>query len=243
MSSKKVRARLLISVRDLEEALDAVIGGGDIIDFKEPTRGPLGSVSPDVWGAAAERFASPRQRSSIRLSAALGEAADAATVAADVPSEFRFAKVGPSGCRCRGDLLEAWTAVRQGLSETTELVGVAYADSRRADCLPPEQILEASFGFGLSRLLIDTYQKSGRSSVHSLGWHRLRRLGLLANRYGIRLVLAGSLRWKDAALAIRRGLPIGCFGIRGDVCQGGRAGRLSVDRVRRWQQKLEGEFA
>ena len=37
--------KLLISVRDAGEALDALAGGADIIDAKEPALGPLAPVS------------------------------------------------------------------------------------------------------------------------------------------------------------------------------------------------------
>jgi uncharacterized protein (UPF0264 family) len=36
--------RLLVSVRDAAEAVEALAGGADWIDLKEPQRGPLGAV-------------------------------------------------------------------------------------------------------------------------------------------------------------------------------------------------------
>jgi uncharacterized protein (UPF0264 family) len=41
-------SRLLVSVRSAVEARAARAGGCDLIDAKEPSRGPLGAVTPDV---------------------------------------------------------------------------------------------------------------------------------------------------------------------------------------------------
>ena len=42
------RVRLLISVRDAAEARSAIAGGTDVIDVKEPSRGPLGRADDRV---------------------------------------------------------------------------------------------------------------------------------------------------------------------------------------------------
>ena len=41
----RARPRLLVSVRDADEAEEALAGGADWIDLKEPLDGPLGAVS------------------------------------------------------------------------------------------------------------------------------------------------------------------------------------------------------
>ena len=51
----------LVSVRSPEEALAALEGGADLIDVKEPSRGPLGAADPrwsrrySKWSPAACR--------------------------------------------------------------------------------------------------------------------------------------------------------------------------------------------
>src|SRR4051812_19122876 len=42
------RPRLLVSVRDAYEAREAMAGGADWIDLKEPRRGPLGAVDAET---------------------------------------------------------------------------------------------------------------------------------------------------------------------------------------------------
>ena len=60
--------RLLVSVRNAEEARAALAGGAEIIDAKEPSRGALGAV--DDRRAARDRRAVDGMRP---VSAALGD--------------------------------------------------------------------------------------------------------------------------------------------------------------------------
>ena len=50
---------LLVSVRSVAEAQEAVAGGAAIIDVKEPSRGPLGRADAGVTAAIAEAVAAP----------------------------------------------------------------------------------------------------------------------------------------------------------------------------------------
>ena len=63
--------RLLASVRSADEVEAAVSGGADIIDAKEPGRGSLGAVSPEVFAQIQARV--PLD---LELSAALGDVAN-----------------------------------------------------------------------------------------------------------------------------------------------------------------------
>ena len=60
--------KLLVSVRSTAEAEAALRGGADIIDIKEPARGPLGMAPPEVCGSIVQRVAGRAP-----VSAALGE--------------------------------------------------------------------------------------------------------------------------------------------------------------------------
>ena len=55
---------LLVSVRDAKEAQQAVSGGADVIDVKEPAHGALGAADPTVWSQV--RRAIPADRSEER---------------------------------------------------------------------------------------------------------------------------------------------------------------------------------
>src|SRR5579885_2345804 len=67
--------RLLVSVADAREARAALAGGADVIDAKDPRRGALGPVAPDVLAAICGAVAGRRP-----VSAALGDLGAAAAV-------------------------------------------------------------------------------------------------------------------------------------------------------------------
>ena len=72
--------RLLVSVTSGHEAAEAIAGGADIIDAKDPSRGALGAVGPDAWAGIRRVCAHP-----IQTSAALGDLGDQ-MVRCDPPS-------------------------------------------------------------------------------------------------------------------------------------------------------------
>src|SRR5207247_7915580 len=67
--------RLLVSVADPSEARAALEGGADVIDAKQPRRGALGPVRPDVLAAIRQVVGAARP-----VSAALGDARDEAAI-------------------------------------------------------------------------------------------------------------------------------------------------------------------
>src|SRR5688572_22177610 len=90
---------LLVSVRSAEEAVAALAGGADVIDVKEPNRGPLGAADPQT---IAEIVRVVRGR--VPVTAAAGELLDAGERGATRPVESLLSgvslfKIGLRGCR------------------------------------------------------------------------------------------------------------------------------------------------
>lgn len=233
--------QLLISVRDLFEAKSAADGGVDIIDFKEPRNGPLAPVDPSVWRSAIALG------KTAMLSAALGEPDSAARIASQVPPEFEFAKVGPSQTQTPQSLSELWNSLP--LTAGVELVPVAYADHRSANCPDVFEILNLVVRSGRGRLLIDTFVKDGKGLTDHLDGPTLTRVRRIARAEGVWLALAGSLRLDQAIDLNDQGLTPDCFGVRGDVCvvptgasdshcdepnTSRRTGEIDGDRIRLW---------
>src|SRR5579871_4323824 len=115
--------RLLISVRNIIEAENALAGGADLIDIKEPNNGSLGAADVSIGPKIAALVAGRRP-----LSAALGELLDAET---KVPGAgLSFAKWGLGGCANRIDwpmLLRVRASAARRLNPQCQPVGVAYA--------------------------------------------------------------------------------------------------------------------
>ncbi|OYW18577.1 MAG: hypothetical protein B7Z55_10365, partial [Planctomycetales bacterium 12-60-4] len=110
--SDPVRPRLLVSVRDAGECEAALLGGAEIIDVKEPSRGPLGMADLSVIRAIANRMGS--QESIPGLSVALGELKEW-TIDRPVPAlppAVKWAKLGFAGTRASTDWSQQWQEVR-----------------------------------------------------------------------------------------------------------------------------------
>lgn len=228
--------KLLVSVRNRGELAAVMAGGVDIIDLKEPGRGPLAPADAALWSYAASLW-EERGPSSL-LSAALGERVDAIQIAGRLPSAFAFAKVGPSGCRTADAMRDLWAAVRKRLDDRIELVAVAYADFQAARSVQPEAIFQLAAEAGFERCLIDTFVKDGRSTLDHLGMKGLVSLASVAREAGLCWTLAGSIRVDCVSLLRQHAVLPDCFGVRGDVCRWGRAGTLSSERVTVWKESL-----
>ncbi len=227
------RPGLLVSVRDLDEARLAAASNVSIIDLKEPQNGALGAASVEIWRAIANELPD------CLLSAAMGELDQAIKVAGQVPTEFRFAKAGPVGARCRDELVSYWQTLRSRLPDSVELVAVAYADHEQSGTLPAETIFAAAQDAGLCTWLLDTFLKDGRSSIEQLGSDRLSVLLQVAAKSHARFALAGALTLTDARSCGASEVWPAWFAVRGDVCEQGRSGRLSADKISRWMSWLD----
>ena len=237
-------AELLISVRDQDELLEVRKSPVGIIDLKEPKRGPLAPADVQLWRYADQIW---QQQvggdSTVRLSAALGEQDQARLVVADVPESFDFAKVGPSGCNTESSLCRLWGEIRRSLNGRTELVAVAYADWRAANCLGPEAVFQLAKEQGFNRCLIDTYVKDGRSTIDHLGYQCLGELHGIACQQRLWWTLAGSIGASVVPVFEGLGWMPDCFGVRGDVCIGNRGTKISSQLVQTWCDRLNRQHA
>jgi len=226
---------LLVSVRSVTEAQEAVAGGAAIIDVKEPSRGPLGRADADVTAAIAEAVAGRAP-----LTVACGELVTGASeIAAHVEAianqlvaaglSFPEAvKVGPSRLS-----LDRWRSAYERLAaivvEPIELVAVAYADWRFAKAPDPARLIEAVADGGASTILIDTFDKSAGGLLDVAGLGRLRDWVAAARSRGLGVALAGRLTANDLPLVASLGAQI--VGVRSAACEGGRMGRVDRGNV------------
>jgi uncharacterized protein (UPF0264 family) len=239
----------LVSVRDQDEFNIAIEAGVGILDLKEPRNGALAPCSASLWQWVASCWEnaipySERDATSNLppLSAALGEQDEAKRVVADLPSAFRYAKVGPSGCGSQKQLLSMWESIQRQLAEGIELVAVAYADWEQAECLKPNTIFSLAAEFGLDRCLIDTFTKAGDSSVVLLGPAMLRDLQQIAGENSLWWALAGSINEDDVLRLDQDSIYPSCIGVRGAVCSEGRESSLCPKKLGSWKEMLQGRL-
>ena len=233
--------RLLVSVRNLDEAREALAGDCDILDIKEPANGPLGMAAVlTIADVATEvRLSTP----DVPVSAALGELRDWETQRSSVslPPALTFAKIGLSGMRTRPDWQHVWQTVRGHIDQSggAELswVAVAYADDELAQAPAPRDVVSAAAETGCRILLIDTFTKDGRTLLDFQSPSDLRAIATQARAAGLQLALAGSLR-ADLLPQLAEVRP-DIIAIRSAACRGGeRSASISASAVAQFRRAL-----
>ncbi|HVK11104.1 MAG TPA: (5-formylfuran-3-yl)methyl phosphate synthase [Gemmataceae bacterium] len=220
------RAGLLVSVRSAAEARAALAGGADLIDVKEPDRGPLGRADDQTIFEIVDAVAGRAP-----VSAALGEWRD--NQAESIPDQLRYVKWGLAGCRAD------WTRAVAELARVGPAapVLVAYADSEAADSPPPDQLVDAACRHRFAAFLIDTTTKDGRTLLDWLPESTLMTFRDRLRAADVRLALAGSL---DApTIRCMAAVEPDWFAVRGAACVGGRGGTVCAERVRELRSVIE----
>lgn len=221
--------RLLVSVVDEAEALEAVAGGADIIDVKDPAAGALGMPTPRSLRSVRQAVALD-----VPISAALGdgpfepaEAATRAATAADCGAAF--VKIGLRDTS-PGRAAEIVRAVRRHVPGIVHVIAAGFADWSRAGSPDPLDLPALALAGGASGCLIDTAVKDGRGLLSWMDRDALTSFVAACRTRQLLCAMAGSLTAEDlpGLAAIAPDL----VGVRGAACVGDRvSGRVSRERV------------
>ncbi len=246
--------RLLVSVRDVNEAAQALAGGADIIDVKEPHRGSLGAADAATIDAIAHHVGS-HDGGLVPVSAACGELHELMAMQRDpgvtppIGAKLSYVKIGLSHASptWRDDVAACYAKLGVAkLSDTrtgtTELappraIAVAYADASRAGSPDVLDVLAWAADFGAAGLLIDTFVKDSRGLFSWLDEPTLRQVAHRCAEAGLMLALAGSLKGQSLqrAAALRPDI----IAVRGAACiSGDRTGRIDANAVRQLRSLL-----
>jgi (5-formylfuran-3-yl)methyl phosphate synthase len=221
----------LVSIRSWQEFLAVSAVTSDIIDFKEPRLGPMAATQPSLWSQAINAY----NDRAAALSVALGDWQSAVSIAASVPAGIRFAKMGGEGLGTVDELDHRLGQVRKNLLSEVELVPVAYADHQAAASVDVESVIELCMRRGDHRLLVDTFDKKGVSSLKCLGINRWRQIVTAARETGVWLSLAGGISLDDARdIVSDPTIRPDCVGIRGAICGKGRESSVCATRLAQW---------
>jgi uncharacterized protein (UPF0264 family) len=225
--------RLMISVVSPEEAREALLGGTEILDIKNPAEGSLGAQYPHVI-REIKNLASGK----VEISAAIGDmpnlpgtAALAALGAASCGPDY--IKVGLHGPRNEVQAATLLREVERAVQEfAISVIAVGYGDFSRAGTLDPACLPAIAAAEGVRGLLLDTATKDGCSLLDFLDPTSLRRLGEQTHAAGLLFGLAGALREEHLAIALDLGADV--VGMRTAACRDGlRNGVVESARVRR----------
>lgn len=242
--------KLLVSVRDANEATVAQQAGADIIDVKEPSQGPLGFAGNDVISAVLTAVGKDTV-----VSAALGECNDwpltesqlrgsqTSPPAKNIPT-LSYVKLGLASMQEQGPYWsDQWRQVKSDClaqlpaSDKTAWVAVAYSDADRAQSPKVMDVLETAAASHCAVFLLDTFVKDGKTTLDWISATKLTQLREIANRNGMLFALAGQLTSEHlpAVATIRPDI----FAVRGAVCeQSERRRSISGAKIRDLQSKL-----
>jgi uncharacterized protein (UPF0264 family) len=231
--------RLLVSVRNAAEAAEAIDGGADIVDAKEPAAGALGTVALQTFEAIARTVGGTRL-----LTAALGDAADEDGVrtlaGAFTAAGADLVKVGLAGTS-DGKRATALLASAAAAAGSRRVVAVAYADHWRAGSPAPADVVRVAARLRLAGILLDTADKQAARLCRLLSPPALAEWVESAHHSGLVVAIAGKLTAEDVAAL--RSTPVDIVGVRGAACEGGRTGRVSAARVRLLRDLMAGREA
>ena len=228
----------MISVVSAAEAGEALAGGAEILDVKNPVEGSLGAQPPSIIRDIKARAAGRAE-----LSAAIGDmpnlpgtAALAALGAAICGADY--IKVGLHGPRTESDAMTLLREVQQAvIGYKTFVIAAAYADFRRAGTLNPMSLPALAVSVGIRGCLLDTAIKDGQSLFSFMDAPTLRTFVEQAHKSGLIVGLAGALREEDLKLV--RSLGADIVGLRSAVCRNRQRNEpLDAARVRQLRQIL-----
>lgn len=249
-TNAELHSALLVSVRDADEAREALRGGCDILDVKEPARGSLGLADP----VAICRVLNLRdeQRPEIPVSVALGEAIEAESrhgtteLRLSGGGGIEFVKLGTAGLGGGVDWRLPFERARQLWESRIESpadapsprwVAVAYADWQAANSPHPSEVTRGAAECGCSGLLIDTFGKSAGGLFQRLRVDELESLAGAARQSGLWFALAGRLGLADIALL--HAIAPDVVGIRTAACHlGRREGRIDAHAIQEFRGQL-----
>ena len=211
--------KLLISPMDENEASQAIAGGADIIDVKNPQEGALGANYP--WIIKQIKEMTPKN---IEVSCTLGEVPNlpgsislAALGAASLGVDY--IKVGLYGLKTPKEAIFLLQNVSRAAKECNPKIKVAvagYADAERIGAITPSLIPEIAHKSQADVAMIDTSIKDGKNLFDYLTVDQLKKFVNSAHDFGLKAALAGSLRKQDLPIIYSLGTDI--VGLRGAAC-------------------------
>ena len=210
--------RLLVSVREAQEAETACAAGADLVDAKDPARGALGALPDAIVRTIAAHVGGRAVTSAVAGEPETGDAVVEA-VAAMVATGVDYVKVALRP-ETAADALARAAAMAPG-----RLIGVFFAE----DGVPRGAVIRlASAGF--CGAMIDTRGKAGLRLTNHLPPRVLGAFVDACRAHGLVSGLAGSLRVTDIPVLVGYGPDY--LGLRGGLCVGGdRRNALEAARV------------
>ena len=230
-----ITLKLLISPKNVAEALEAIAGGADIIDVKNPKEGPLGANFP--WVIKRVRQVAP---TCIEVSCTLGEMPNlpgsmALAALGAATTGVNYIKAGLYGLKTPKEAVYQMQSVAKAAKDynpSVKVVVSGYADAERINAVDPLLVPKIAHDAKADIAMIDTAIKDGKSIFTFLTKTNLKRFVDQTHDYGLEAALAGSLKKEDLPVIYALGADVS--GVRGAACtQSDRVnGHITTEKVR-----------
>lgn len=214
---------LFVSPKNLKEAIEAIEGGADIIDVKNPKEGALGANFP--WVIKEIRALVP---STGKVSATIGDVPDlpgtcslaafgAAQSGADI---VKVGLLGPKSVVRAIFLMKKIVKSVKGCDPEKQVVAAGYADAYRVGAIAPMKIPKVAAEAKADFAMLDTAIKDGKRLFDHLSNSQLRDFVATSHNLGLKAALAGQIKKQDIRTLCNLGVDV--IGVRSAVCIGDR---------------------
>ena len=192
--------KLLVSVTNKKEALEAIKGGAHIIDVKNPKEGSLGANFPRIIGQVKKIVPN-----NIEMSATIGDlpnlpgTASLAALGAAV-SGADYVKAGLFGVKKMEEAVSLMKEVCRAVKDynaVLKVIASGYADFQEVNCLNPLKLPSIARKTEADGVLIDMKVKSQKKLFDYLSDDTLRNFVEESHKYGLIAALAGGLDKED----------------------------------------------
>ncbi|MEM4472639.1 MAG: (5-formylfuran-3-yl)methyl phosphate synthase [Archaeoglobaceae archaeon] len=229
---------VLVSPKNLEEAIEAIEGGADIIDVKNPAEGSLGANFPWVIrevAKIAKKFGKKVSATTGDMPYKPGTASLAALGAAMAGADY--VKVGLHGIRNEKeaeDVIKAVVKAVKDFDSEKKVVIAGYGDFYRINAIDPLKIPPIASSCGADVVMVDTAIKDGTSIFDHMQLENLQKFVKLARDSNLICAIAGNLKWNH--VDVLKKLSPDIIGVRSVVCEAGRDSRIRRELVRKLKE-------
>ena len=233
---------MLISPRDKTEAIEAILGGANIIDIKNPVEGSLGANFPWIIKEVVDIV--PK---TVETSCTIGEMPNvpgsislAARGAASLG--VNYIKAGLAGLKKIEDAICLMTNVVKAVKNYNPKIKVVitgYADAEKIGSIDPILVPIIAANISADVAMIDTAVKNGKALFDLLDKNQIENFINSAHKLRLKAALAGSIKISD--LEKVQSLEPDILGIRGAACTNNNRlyGKITKERVKKIANTLE----
>ncbi len=233
--------KVLVSPKNIDEAIEALEGGADIIDVKNPIEGSLGANFPWVIKSVAELV----KKHGREISATTGDmpfkpgTASLAALGAAVAGAD-YIKVGLYGVKNKEEAYEMMSAVVKAVKDydpNKKVVAAGYGDHYRINAVSPLDLPEIVAEAGVDIVMVDTAIKDGTTLFDHMKVEDVKTFVNMAHDNGLMCALAGNLGWQHMDLL--KSLKPDIIGVRTMVCENGRNSSIKRELVKKLMSSVQ----